>query len=130
MEGKIWFFLFGLVMAGVGFSIWWRMQACTKKVTGFVKSVDITVIYRKHGARDGYRSTFAYSVDGIEYVKQSNIKTITPRFSEGESVTIFYNPSNPKQFYIPEERKSPVSVLVGFGVIFMLMAPFMDIIMK
>ena len=131
MVGKIVFFLAGLALVGFGAFLWWsdkkKKEACTAKVVGVVKAVDYTVRYKKGRIRNRYRTTFAYSAEGVEYVKQSNILTRIPKFSEGQSVTAFYDPADPQQFYVLEEADSMVILflsLIALGVAFILIGTF------
>ena len=130
MVGKIVFFLVGLALVGAGVLFWWfgkkKRKECTGKVEGVVKKVDNTVTYKKGKVRNESRSTFAYSVDGVDYVKQSSTTTVIARFSEGQTVTVFYDPSKPQRFYVSEEGRSIAipAVLIGLGVVSMLTALF------
>ena len=122
--------LVGLALVGGGVLFWWfdkrKRDACTAKADGVVKAIDHSVSYRKGKRRSSYRTTFAYSAEGVEYVKQSSTTTKTARFSEGQTVTVFYDPSNPKKFYVLEEGRSIAipAVLIGLGVVSILTALF------
>ena len=130
MVAKIAVFLFGLVFAGLGAFLLWidkkKRKECTAEVVGVVKDVGKSTTFKKGRVRNSYRPTFAYSVEGVEYVKQSNTKSGTSKFSEGQNVTVFYDPSKPQRFYVLEEGKTTVLylVLVGIGAATMLVAPF------
>ena len=130
MSSSIAGLLVGLVLVGCGVLFWWfdkrKRDACTAKVDGVVKAVDHSVTYSKGKRRSSYRTTFAYSVEGVEYVKQSSTTTKIARFSEGQTATIFYDPKKPQRFYVLEEGSfiAIPAVLIGLGVISMLTALF------
>ena len=119
------FVLAGLFMMGWGFYIWWSQQRCIEQTTGVVKTVDHEV----KDLEDNYRALFAYSVEGVEYVRSSSHVYSKPKFSAGDSVTIFYDPSKPQRFYVLEEGKQTskaVFFLVGFGVVILLITIFTE----
>ena len=129
-------FLLGLAFVGTGVLFWWfnkrKRDACTGKVDGVVKNVDHSVTY-SNGRRGSskYRTAYAYSVNGVDYFKQSNVSsTKTSRFSEGQTVTVFYDPSKPQRFYVLEAGSNIVVTLffVCFGVVFMIISGFFDVI--
>jgi len=130
---RIVFVLVGLVFAGIGGFLLWRdkrlEKACTAQVSGTVKDVSQSTSYsKKGGRRTSYRPIFTYSVGGVEYVQQSHVSSARPKFDVGESVTVFYDPSSPKRFYVLEEGKSTVAGIcfVAVGVVIMIATPFLD----
>ena len=130
MEAKIMAFLFGLIFAGPGIFLLWndkkKEKECTAKVAGVVKDVGHSVQYKNGRVKTSYRPTFSYSVGGVEYTKQSNTTSRAAKFSEGQQVNVFYDPSKPQRFYVAEEGKTTAlfMALVGIGVAIMLVAPF------
>ena len=134
MLRKALFFLFGLAVAGGGCFLWWSdadlKRACTVQVAGTVKSVEHEVKYNSRSKRNEneYRTTFAYSLEGVEYVDRSLFITSSPSFSEGDGVTILYDPADPQRFYVSEEADGTMVRLslciIAFGVVFMLIAFF------
>ena len=130
MEANISGLFVGLALVGGGVLFWWfgkkKRDACTAKVDGVVKSVDQWVSYINGRRKSGYKTTFAYSVKGVEYVKQSGTSTKTARFSEGQTVTVLYDPKKPQRFYILKEGMSIAipAVLIGLGVIPILITLF------
>jgi len=134
---KIVFFLVGLLIAGIGVFIWMNKnkmkKECTAQVSGVVSNVDHTTSIKtgKKGTqvRNKYRATFKYSVNGVEYVKQSNNTTGRPKLYEGQSVTVYHDPAKPERYYVLEEGTQVMGpvLFVAFGVVFMLAAPFVTI---
>ena len=130
MIGRVLFVLFGMGATGVGFYIWWShaetKRVCTTQTAGIVKSVNHEVKYNSKSRRNEneYRTTFAYSVNGVEYVEKSIYVRSTPLFSEGDKVTIFHDPADPERFYALEEENSSMIklafFLIAFGAAFIL----------
>ena len=135
MVAKLVFFGVGLLFVGIGVLLWMSKnklkKECSAQVSGVVSGVEHTTTF-KSGKKGGtsvknkYRATFKYSVGGSEYVRQSNNTSGRPRLFEGQSVTVFYDPSRPERYYVLEEGTQimgPV-LFIAFGIIFMLAAPF------
>ena len=123
-------FVVGLFFVGLGGFFWWRgkklRQECTAQTAGVVSDVGHTVTYKKGKRRNQYRTTFTYSVDDVEYVKQSSTTTSTQKFSEGQNVTVFYDPNKPQRYYVLEEGRAVALILVAIimGVLFILAGIF------
>ena len=117
-------FLVGSLFAGVAGFLWWRdkklRRECTAQTAGVVSDVDHTVRYKKGKRRNEYRTTFTYTVDGVEYTKCSSLVTSVPKFSVGQSVTVFYDSAKPQRYYVLEEGKAVAIVLV-FGILGLLL---------
>ena len=68
-------FLVGSVGVGIGAFFWWRTQKLRKECTAQTAGVVIDKDHykkRNNGKReDRYRPTFTYSVEGVEYTKQT-----------------------------------------------------------
>ena len=118
------FCLLGLTAAGGGVFWLWKnsnlKKVCTEEVEGVV-----SIQYKESGRIDqkerGYRSVFTYYVNNEKYVRMSDNKTGDIVFSEGQSVHVFYDPSNPGRFYVPEEKRSAknalIAIVVGLGIV-------------
>ncbi len=105
---------FGLLFAGIGIGMHMNNQKllkiCTRQTQGLV--CDVVRDVSESGSGDD-RSTsvmfypvFQYEVDGRVVTKKSSIGTGRPRFSQGDAVTVFYNPDKVEQHYIKEDRSS------------------------
>ena len=113
---------------------------CTAQVIGTVRgnhivkgpynSTHSSSSYRGYrtGQRTGQRTDFyypifMYSVRSVEYIWQSTIGTPNvPKYAAGQSVTVFYDPSDPKRYYVLGEEspiKPPISI-IAVAVIFAL----------
>ena len=120
--------LIGLVLAGVGGFLMWRkknlVKACTAHVSGTVKDISQVSRIVKKKRRTFYYPIFAYSVNGAEYVQKSGNGCPPSKFNVGQSVSVFYDPSSPKQYYVEEEGKSSAMgwAWIFMGVIIMIMA--------
>ena len=119
-----------------------KQQACTVKTVGIVSEVyydeidrykyNLRPIYGVDNRIDNrtyhlYYHEFTYS-DGLrEYKKRSVIGTEhMPRFSKGKKVTIYYNPKNPDDYYV-EQDKVKVTAKVNYisiaaGIFFMILS--------
>ena len=71
-----------------------------EETTGYVEEVKKERIHRRrHRNQIKYTATVKYTVDEKEYTVKFTAKQSSSRmapFSPGESITIYYNPSNPK----------------------------------
>jgi len=109
------FFIFGLVCAVFGAS-WLSLQIikrkqCTAKVEGAISTC------YSHGLP---YPGLIYTVGGVEYSKPFSGSN---EISVGQIVTVVYNPSNPKQFYIAEDKSTAKILGIAFacgGLVFML----------
>ena len=121
-------FLIGLFLIGIGgFFLWHERRLrtlCTSQSSGLVVDEGYSVKYKNGHKKVGYKPTFSYSADGVEYVKQKDSYSSTRKVSTGQSVTVFYDPANPNRFYILELgsiKGSPIVwVPCALGVLFML----------
>ena len=85
----------------------------------------VSIDYRESGRTGqrerGYRSEFTYYVNNEKYVRMSDVKSGDIVFSEGQRVRVFYDPSNPERFSVPEEKRSAknalVAIIAGIGII-------------
>ncbi|OGO25298.1 MAG: hypothetical protein A2144_04905 [Chloroflexi bacterium RBG_16_50_9] len=62
---------------------------------------------------------FAYEAKGTRYSAQQAWRewlTRTHQYSEGSSVTVYYNPAKPSEAVIEPREQSPGSSLIGFGL--------------
>jgi hypothetical protein len=69
-----------------------------------------------------YYPIFSYSVNGKKYENKSRIGTNRKRFQVGEMVTVFYNPSEPGQYYVAEDQaaKRGPYYFLGFGILIVI----------
>ena len=125
----------GLLFVAVGGLFLWhykRLQKlCTGQTTGVVADEGLSTQYKNGKKRTSYRPTFAYSVEGVNYTKQSNSTSGTQKFSDGQSITVFYDPSKPQRYYILEQG-GPGALLtwlpIILGAICALLAIFANIL--
>jgi len=121
-------FLIGLFLIGLGGFFLWnerRMkQICTSQVSGVVADEGHYVRYKNGKRKEGYKPTFSYSVEGVEYTKQKDSYSSTRKVSTGQSVTVFYDPAKPNRFYVLELGSVKGSIIVwipcALGVLFIL----------
>ena len=83
-------------------------EVCKETTSGIV--ADYLVKTETREDEDGHRQEkkrwyqiFEYTVDGRTYTKQSDYSSSTREFELNEKVTVFYNSSNPNDYYVKEE---------------------------
>lgn len=82
-------------------------KECTETVTGRV--IEIT---RQHGGRSGtkYRATVSYTISDRTYtVRTPSSKT---HYSQGETITVKYSPSDPSKAYTPDHTSHPIIFII------------------
>ena len=71
-------------------------------------------------------------MEGVEYVKRSINARSTSKFSEGDGITIFYDPADPQRYYVLEEADSTIVIIallmIAFGVAFILIGIFPNLV--
>ena len=112
---------FGLCFVGIGvfFLIKQKRLAhdCTMQANGVVRGVERFRSGKSVGSVN-YTTTFMYAVQGIEYIKEVSSNSAVA--SEGEGLTVFYDPSNPERHYVLEYKQNIREGLryILFGVAF------------
>lgn len=121
----IFFILFGLIVAAMGFLILRKRktlkQSCTARAVGVVERIEYDVDLDSRAGRRTRRSVrcfpvYAYHVNGCEYSKRSSFGTGKPRFSAGSEVTVMYNPAAPDEYYVLEDRADEKNGLITLGI--------------
>lgn len=123
-----------LILVGVGFHKKHKhlQSICTSRVAGEVIGNDRRENTETETDAEGHRSTrtsvtyypvFRYTLRGRTFEPVSSTGTGRPRFTEGQAVTVCYDPDNPEQFYI-EGDKAPGR----FGIFFALFGAAVTII--
>lgn len=66
-----------------------------------------------------YYPIFTYMAEGKQITKTSSIGTGSERFQRGQMVTIFYNPNDVEQYYVPEDKAAARGgfYFMAFGVL-------------
>ena len=125
---RIMFSVFGLACAGGGV-LHWRYEnklrlACTAQAAGIVKEIQKQTKRSKRRTSTSYYPVFTYSAEGKQYVRGSSNGYDEFKFSVGDNVTVFHDPSNPKRYYVLEEGRSTVMniFLIAFGAVFLIIA--------
>lgn len=101
--------LFCGLFLGVGIYQWRkqvnRKEICTAQVFGRVAEI----IRHEETDHDGrsvtYSPVFAYTVAGYEYRKTSKASSSFCRFKQGDEVTVYYDPIDPQDSYVLEDRE-------------------------
>lgn len=102
-----------------------KVLRCTSSVWGKVKDI---VRQRSHNSDGGYsyswHPVFEYTIGGLTYVKESSSGSTNSKFAIGQDVEIYYNPEDPHDYYVPND-KIPVilgKVFTGVGIVAILIA--------
>ncbi len=99
-----------------------NIEKCTAKVYGIVTEVDVKSEHRtrmRNGRREHYTQTITTAYISVKTDNVFTIDSISKRsteFTEGEEVTIHYDPHNPNRYYINDDAEK----YSGFSVIFFL----------
>ena len=110
--------IFGLGAFGIGGFLLFRFfslrKVCTEQVVGTVCEIET----KKSRRGTNYYPVFKYKVNGSEYEQVSAEGNGVPRFVIGERVTVFYNPGDPKKYYIGEDKFKAVLgfIFVAVGI--------------
>ena len=78
----------------------------------------ILTLYHNTAGRDIPYPGLEYTVDGVDY---SGSLSGSGSFNAGETVTVVFNPSNPKEHYILDDKSNKTIVGIAFmigGVVF------------
>jgi hypothetical protein len=114
------------------------MERCSAEVTGKVDSFERKESSSSDDDDDDdtrsinytYYPVFSYQVAGKQFVKRSNVGTGHPRFDVGQSVEVSYNPDNPDEYLILDDRSSKMInyVFAGFGVLIIAIVIIVQIV--
>lgn len=120
-------FLAGLLVIVVGYLFHKKRKdlksVCTMKVVGEVVRMDCREEVEVDTDSDGhetestkvtYYPVYRYIADGRSIEKTSSAGSSHPKFNEGQSVTVMYDPANPEQYYVVEDKSAD-----RFGIYFM-----------
>ena len=106
--------IFGAIAIGMRHSALKKRRECTAQTVGRVSGCQ----KRTETDMDGCTATywypvFSYYANGAEYAKTSSIGRTRPKFQVGQSVNVFYDPSNPERYYVPAENFALFPKLFG-----------------
>lgn len=124
MDGRILFVILGIVFGAIGLLLMiYRVilvKKCTSSVFGVVENVSAQSEPSRGGDGGGsaiiYTPTFKYIADGREYIKKSVYGSSHLKLRTGDKVTVFYNPADPKQYYVKEHHTGYLFGAVFFAV--------------
>ena len=121
------FLIFGLGFAGLGVYLiidYTRLvKSCTEFAYGTVSGYEVS---RRRSSRKKRMTTYyepiiSYTVNGVEYKRNSNMGRETPKYAEGAELEIAYNPDDPQKFYLLKDKTDHkvvgiIFTCVGLGV--------------
>lgn len=98
-----------------------KKEKCVSETTATV----IDIKKERMGTTDDYSYTwypvYEYTVDGQQITKKSNIGNGETRFEKGQQVTLYYNPDNLEEIYVPEENAESLAALFKvMGTVFLI----------
>ena len=110
-------FLLGLLLM-VAAVLCWRhgtslKRLCTEQTPGVV--VDEGRSRRLGQKNEIYLPKYSYSVLGVEYTKQTGSYNVL-KVSKGQSVTVFYDPSDPQRAYVLELGAGNVGMVWALSI--------------
>jgi len=83
-------------------------KVCTEQAVGIVYDFKVSgaVIDDEDGYQDyrTYMPLFEYEVNGVVYTLESDFGTKEKRFKIGQEITVYYNPENPEEGRVPEDK--------------------------
>ncbi len=111
------FLLIGILIGRIHASKVKRCSACT---IGTVGEIVQGYFKDENSWQRGYRPVFEYYVNGQMYRCISKTMVNRIKLISGQSVTVYYNPEKPQQYYVKEYTYSnvvgKVFVAVGLGI--------------
>lgn len=102
-----------------------KEERCTSKVWGKVKDI---VRQKSHDSDGGYsyswHPVFEYTIGGLTYIKESMSGSTQTKFAIGQDIEIYYNPEDPHDYYVPEDKIPKVlgKVFTAVGMIAIVIA--------
>ena len=114
-------FLPGVVFTGIGVSVLWYRKMLRRECIDQTAGVVVDEGYGSGQKRNGYRPIFSYSVQDVDHTLQPSTVYRPKKFSEGQRVTVVYDPSKPQRAYILEEGTTyaleKIFIVVGLAIL-------------
>lgn len=120
--------LFCGLFLGVGIYQWHkqanRKEICTAQIFGRVVEIVRHEETDHEGRSVTYTPVFAYTVAGYEYRKTSTASSSFCRFKQGDEVTVYYDPIDPQDSYVLEDRAGNLvgPLFAAFGALGIILA--------
>lgn len=86
-----------------------RKADCVAETTATVQDIKEVWIEIVDDYSYTWYPIYQYYVNGEQIVLQSEFGGAENTFQKGQQVTLFYNPDNPKEIFVPEEKPETVS---------------------
>lgn len=77
-----------------------------------------TVVENIRNGSGSYNPVFRYEVNGKIYTEKSSVGNKPAKYQINETVTLHYDPSNPKRAYVEKQDGIVLAVLVPLGTLF------------
>lgn len=120
------FMVFGIVLKNRATK---ALKICTEKTPGTVVNL-VATNYEHIGIgevrMEYWTPVYEYYVEGEKYIKLSNVGRDKDSIKIGEEVTLYYNPNNPKEIFIPRENISKIAsifqkISVGLAIVIVIL---------
>lgn len=83
-----------------------QQKRCSGKVSGTVCRIDVTERTHKKTVIRSYIPVFEYEAGGKLYQQPANFPVLKTGFSLDDAVTVRYNPADPTDFFVVEDKQS------------------------
>lgn len=124
---SIGFFVLGCVFLGIGFGIQQIYRSKENKCC-FVTKALVSEYNKEVALSTGDTSerlwypVFAYTAKGQHYRVRSRIGNRKQIFTKGQTVTLYYDPEHPMDYYVPEENPQHVCrIFMTIGIVFIVL---------
>lgn len=125
----------GLVMIGGGGYMWYEQSQRIDSYESTEGTVLSSDVYDDHDGGDYIDITYEYIVDGETYrssnvrpgfgetsVSRSRAEEFVQNHSEGEPITVYYDPVTPSNAYLIAEKSLAFIGMAGFGAVITIAA--------
>lgn len=114
--------IFLLVSLGIKNYIKKKIKTCTFETIGTIIDLKRRVSGSAGSVQTSYHPVIQYSTEyGKSIVKESSFGGSEARYKIGQTIRVFYDPSNPEEFYLPDDNIAKIVTLVfslvGIGMI-------------
>ena len=96
---------------------------CTERITGKVIGYEESYMKDESGIDTWvFSPIFRYNVKGEPVETAADWGTMNPRYHEGQYVTLFYDPADPKKIYTQDNARTNGAMLscIFFGIVMIL----------
>lgn len=105
--------VFGGASIGMSISVKKKKAVCTRRTSGIVTDIREEKMSGSIGEAPliSWHPVFTYEVNGQEISKKSSYGSSKQAFYVGQKVNVYYNPADPNEYYVQEEKVSGVQMI-------------------